>query len=192
MSVNGEDSTNKKVRDRDVVDAFKKRPDMPANDSADIAGKWELSSQEVAEAVNDRLELDDGISRQAIHRRLENLDEVVKVKHGRTVTWRLKSDSIDFIGKEGRPQKFTDEQLLECFNETHRRRVGKIELSSKEITNILNNQVLNAESKVTRQAVHNRLEKLKGDKLQRNKHGRLHTYIRLDDIDNLWGDGREN
>lgn len=86
----------KKVDDSDILAVFKNRSEIPVIEGRDTAGKWELSSQEVAGAVNDRLGLDEdeGISRQAIHRRLEGIDKVVKVKHGRTVTWRLRSDRL--------------------------------------------------------------------------------------------------
>lgn len=86
---------DKKVDKDDILDVFHRRPGLPPVDGGDDArvGKWELSSSEVAELVNQQLD-GEGISRQAIHRRLERMEEVVKVKHGRTVTWRLASDRL--------------------------------------------------------------------------------------------------
>jgi hypothetical protein len=75
--------------------------------------------------------------------------------------------------------------VLRCFDEENRRSVGKIELSSKEITEILNSRVLDDEE-VTRQAVKNRLDDMEGDKLVKNEHGRSHLYSRSDDLDRLF------
>jgi len=94
MAAEDTEPPDKKVDKGDILDVFEKRPGLPADGADDShVGKWELSSAEVAELVNQNL---DGqqISRQAIHRRLERMDEVVKIKHGRTVTWRLASDSL--------------------------------------------------------------------------------------------------
>jgi len=87
---------DKKVDKGDILDVFHNRTGLPVADGGEYVGKWELSSGEVAELVNDSLGLseDEGISRQAIHRRLERMDEVVKIKHGRTVTWRLEQDRL--------------------------------------------------------------------------------------------------
>lgn len=89
--------------------------------------------------------------------------------------------SINGPGK----RKFTDRDVLRCFNEENRRNVGKIELSSKEITEILNQSVLDGEE-VTRQAVKNRLDEMVGDELVRNQHGRSHLYSRSNDLDRLF------
>jgi len=82
-------------------------------------------------------------------------------------------------------RKFTNSDVLRCFDEENRRHVGKIELSSKEITGIMNERVLD-EQEVTRQAVKNRLDDMVGDKLVKNEHGRSHLYARSDDIDRLF------
>lgn len=97
MAATETEPPDKKVDEQDILGVFGRRGDLPATDGAEYAGKWELSSQEVADLVNHELELsdEDGISRQAIHRRLERNDSIVKVKHGRTVTWRLASDELN-------------------------------------------------------------------------------------------------
>ena len=82
-------------------------------------------------------------------------------------------------------QKFSNRDVLQCFGEEHRKHVGKIELSSKEVTAILNNRVLE-DTEVTRQAVKNRLDEMTGDQLIKNKHGRSHLYARSGDLDNLF------
>jgi hypothetical protein len=84
-------------------------------------------------------------------------------------------------------KKFYNDDVLRCFDEEHRRRVGKIELSASEVTDILNNRVLSESKSVTRQAVSKRLDELveTGD-LVRNEHGRSHLYARQTDIDDLF------
>lgn len=96
MAATDNEPPDKKVDDRDILEAFEHREELKPTKDADVSGKWELSSSEVATLVNDRLGFSDNkaISRQAIHRRLENMNSVVKVKHGRTVTWRLKEDTL--------------------------------------------------------------------------------------------------
>lgn len=83
-------------------------------------------------------------------------------------------------------KKFTNDDILRCFDEEHRRHVGKIELSAAEITEILNERVLSGDTSVTRQAVDNRLKELAGDELVRNEHGRSYLYARRTDIDDLF------
>lgn len=82
-------------------------------------------------------------------------------------------------------RKFTNDDVMACFTEEHRRQVGKIELSAAEITEILNEQVLE-DTEVTRQAVSKRLKDLEGDKIQRHQHGRSHLYTLEDDLDRLF------
>lgn len=83
-------------------------------------------------------------------------------------------------------RKFTDDDVLAAFDEEQRRSVGKIELSAKEVTEILNEQILPEETAVTRQAVDKRLKEMVGDKLARAQHGRSYLYRRPDDIDRLF------
>jgi hypothetical protein len=83
-------------------------------------------------------------------------------------------------------QKFTDDDVLAAFDEEQRRSVGKIELSAKEIQEILNKQILPDETTVTRQAVDNRLGKMDGDTIARAQHGRSYLYRLPDDIDRLF------
>jgi len=83
-------------------------------------------------------------------------------------------------------KKFTNGDVLRCFNEEHRRRVGKIELSASEITEILNSEILADGKSVTRQAVDKRLNELAGDELKKNKHGRSYLYARDTDLDDLF------
>lgn len=85
-------------------------------------------------------------------------------------------------------KKFTNSDVLAAFNEENRRRVGKIELTVKEVTEILNEKILPDGTTVTRQAVDNRLNKLVGDKLVRSKHGRSYLYRRPDDIERLFSE----
>jgi hypothetical protein len=82
-------------------------------------------------------------------------------------------------------RKFTNGDVMACFTEEHRRQVGKIELSAAEITEILNEQVLE-DTEVTRQAVSKRLKDLEGGKIQRHQHGRSYLYTRSDDLDRLF------
>lgn len=83
-------------------------------------------------------------------------------------------------------RKFTDDDVLAAFDEEQRRSVGKIELSAKEVTELLNEQILPEETTVTRQAVDKRLKEMVGDKLARAQHGRSYLYRRPDDIDRLF------
>lgn len=85
-------------------------------------------------------------------------------------------------------KKFTDSDVMAVFDEENRRHVGKIELTAKEVTEILNEGILPEGTTVTRQAVDSRLNDLVGDKLVRSKHGRSYLYRRPDDIDRLFSD----
>lgn len=89
-------------------------------------------------------------------------------------------------GPTGR--KFTNADVLAVFSEENRRQVGKIELSAKEVTEILNGKVLPQDKTVTRQAVDTRLNDLEGSELVRSKHGRSYLYRRPDDIERLFSE----
>jgi len=96
-------------------------------------------------------------------------------------------------------RKFTNEQLAKVFEQDYRKRVGKIELSAGEITEILNEEILDNGTTVTRQAVDKRLNELVGTqfegldgKLLRSQHGRSYLYYRDTDMERVFADGGMN
>jgi hypothetical protein len=92
-------------------------------------------------------------------------------------------------------RKFSNEQLAQVFTGDYRQELGKIELSAQEITDILNEHILE-DSTVTRQAVNNRLKNLVGKdfdplegRLVRKTHGRSFMYYRDTDLERVFADG---
>lgn len=90
-------------------------------------------------------------------------------------------------------RKFTNSDVAEVFAGPHRRELGKIELSAKEVMEILNEEVLDEDTTVTRQAVDKRLNNLVDEspdganwELVRKKHGRSHLYYRDSDLDKIF------
>jgi len=85
-------------------------------------------------------------------------------------------------------RKFTNDEILMCFEEAQRRPRGKIELNTTEIQTILNEDVLPGDVAVSRPSVKNRMPELvKDNKLERSKHGQSWHYRLPTDMERLFG-----